>query len=231
MSLCEAAKTLMSGEYSRRRGYLTSVINSFNCVAITGTLSIWSFFVKWEPLLSGKNHSPELFSIEVAWASCITSLFIGLWRFYSRYLDGQILKLYPGIYISERKLLFPQICTIKTPASKQELVKETGENCICWEKVKYKEFGGRGHQWFDCISVVLIIAFAIVSISVALNLKVITISWLQSLHLIGFLLIGNIIGVVLIVVSWLIWKNQSLQWPVPNACAGVGSNKRSQAVI
>ena len=86
MTIESGAQVLLSGEYSRRRGYLSQIITRWNGYAIVGMLSIWSFCVKWGALL-GNNPSPEIYAIQIAWASALSSVLLGIWRLHARYVD------------------------------------------------------------------------------------------------------------------------------------------------
>jgi hypothetical protein len=229
MSIDETARALMSGEHSRRRGYLTNVITSFNGLAIMGTLSIWAFFVKWE-LLLGDNPSPEMFSTEVAWASSISSILIGLWRLYVRFLDGAIIQLYPAIYICERALIPEEICTMKSPNKIKSISRVKNYENLDWVTVCYKDFGGRGHHLIDSIAFFFVVLFGMISIIVAYKQKVITIDWFGSPHLIGWLLIGNLIGLLLILVSWLQWRKRQVKWPIPKDCSKLQEKSTAEPV-
>jgi hypothetical protein len=79
MSLEESARAVLSGEYERRRGYLSNTITTWNRLAVTATFAIWGFFVRWEAV--AKEHPDwRLFATQVAWAGALSSIFIGLWR-------------------------------------------------------------------------------------------------------------------------------------------------------
>jgi len=149
---------LLSGEYSRRRGYLSQVITSWNGYALIGMLSIWSFCVDWRNLL-GDCNSQEMFSIQIAWASALSSVLLGLWRFYARYLDDAIIHMYPAIYICESSLIHEKLRTIKPPKNIRPLSSCIDYKNIGWINVYNRDFGSRGHQVFDFIAGILVVAF------------------------------------------------------------------------
>lgn len=215
MSIEDSAKVILAGEQSRRRGYLTSVISNMDALAVTGTLAIWAFLVKWDILLAERS-SLVLFPTQIAWASALSSVLIGVWRFYVRFLDSSIIRLYPAIYMYELSLLPQEICTRKPPTKVQPLSKDNiTYDKLDWVTVYNKNFGGRGHHIIDWIAVFFILIFGVISVGVAYTKEVITIGRFGSLHLIAFLLLGNIIGLSLIIIGWLRWKNREVKWPIP----------------
>lgn len=229
MSTKEDSKILLSGEHSRRRGYLTSVIFSMNGLAIMATISIWGFFVNWDAYL-GENTSHELFATQIAWASMLSSLFLGLWRLYMRYLDGATIRLYPVLYRCERELIPEEICTIKPPNKVQSISKDDVSDTFDWITVHYKDFGGRGHGVLDCFACVLIIAFGFITVIVAKNLNVIEFRMCGDLHTVTYLLSGNIIGLVLVLIGWLLWRNKEVKWPIPKTHETNQKERKAQPI-
>jgi hypothetical protein len=228
MSIKDSAKVVLSGEYSRRRGYLTGVIANMNGLAIAGTLTIWAFFVEWDTLF---KIGYGLFSTQIAWASAMSSVLIGLWRFYVRFLDSSIIRLYPAIYMCERALLPEEICTIKPPTKVQSLSKnDVASENLAWVSVRNNDFEGRGHHIIDWIAGIFIVIFSVISIYVAYTKEVVTIVWFGTPHLIGWLLLGNIIGLLLIVIGWLLWRNKKVNWPIPNkgTAGNLSTDRRSE---
>jgi hypothetical protein len=219
MSIEDSAKVILAGEHSRRRGYLTSVIANMGGLAIMGTLSIWAFLVKWDILFENTPNTWDMFSTRIAWASALSSVLIGLWRFYVRSLDSSIIQLYPAIYMCERMLLPEEICTIKPPTKVQSLSKnDVASENLGWVTVCNKDFEGRGHNVIDWLAVILIIIFGVISIVVAYSQEVIKIGGSGTLHPIRLLLFGNIIGLLLILFGWLLWKGKKINWPIPGCC-------------
>lgn len=213
----DSAKVVLSGEYSRRRGYLTSVIAGLNGLAFVATLSIWSFFVHWDALI-GEASSQKMFATQIAWAGSLSSLLIGLWQFYVRSLDSSIIQLYPAIYICERSLIPKEACSIKIRKLSKKvktLSKKNISDGVEWVTVHNKDFGGRGHRFLDWLAITFILAFGCISIGVAYHYKVITIVWLGTPDWIGLLLLGNFIGLIFIISGWLRWRNGRLKWPIP----------------
>ncbi|MHC4243287.1 MAG: hypothetical protein ACYSU4_12850 [Planctomycetota bacterium] len=208
---------LLSGEYSRRRGYLTSVIAGLNGLVFVGTLSIWSLLLHWDtPLI--EIGCKKMFAIQIALAGSLSSILIGLWRFYVRFLDKSIIKLYPVIYMCERSLIPEETCTTITPPNdvKPLSKKNIDDGSIEWEPVKNEKFERRGHCFLDIFAIILILCFGFLSIGVAWYFKLITIFILGIPHSIGLLLIGNVIGIVFVLLGQKNWRKQEIKWPIPN---------------
>lgn len=212
MSIEDAAKVLLSGEYSRRRGYLSAFINSWNGLALTGTLAIWAWLVRWDAL-EGKTPNPELFATQIGWAGAVSSFLLGVWRLHARNLDDSIIRLYPVSYLLESAVIPENIRTIKPPKGVQTLSKGQASGELSWAKVRNRDFRGRGHHFLDLIASLLIIAFGVTSVKTASSLGVTTITWPPDR--IGWLLLGNIIGLVLVLGACLWWRNRQLDWPIP----------------
>jgi hypothetical protein len=210
----EAAKIILSGEHSRRRGYLTNVIVSLNGLAVTASLAICGFFIRWD-LLYGKTQDHKLFAIQLACASGLSSIFLGLWRFYARVLDTSIISLYPAIYLCELEIIPNEISSIKPPNDVTRLTKGDISKGIDWKEVRNKDFGGRGHTVIDWIVVIFISVFSAISVSVAYKLGIVGLALGGWPHLIGWLLSGNIVGVFLVLGGWWRWKKKVVMWPVP----------------
>ena len=128
MSIEDAAKVVLSGEYSRRRGYLSRGHTTWDGFALTGTVAIWGLLVQWDTL-TGERPDPALFSTQIAWASALSSLLLGGWRFYARNIDDAIINLYPAIYLCERALLPAEACTLTPPSGVTSISKEDCAQC------------------------------------------------------------------------------------------------------
>lgn len=214
MDMEETAQIILSGEHSRRRGYLTNVIAGLNVLAITATISIWGFFIHWDSLLNEtKNH--KLFAIQLAWASGLSSIFLGLWRLYARFLDAAIIQLYPAIYLCEVEILPEEICSIKNPKNITRLTKELILKGIKWIVVRNKDFGGRGHGVIDWIVVIIILLFVFANLATGFGLDVIEINSQGTRHLVTYLLFFNVVGILLVLIGWLKWRNKKVKWPIP----------------
>ena len=214
MSMKKASEIILSGEHSRRRGYLTNVMVSLNVLAVMGSISIWGFFISWDSLY-GETQNHEMFSVQLAWASGLSSIFLGLWRLYARSLDASIIRLYPAIYLCELEIIPNEISSIKPPKNVTPLTKDLISQDIDWKKVRNKDFGGRCHNVIDCIVVIFIFAFSVISVLVASNLAIIDFALGGRPHLVGGLLIGNAVGLSLVLIRWLQWRKKEVMWPIP----------------
>jgi len=213
-TLEEVAKAVLSGAYERRRGYLTSQLTTWNQVAATSTIALWAFFVHWEALL-GQHPDGRLFATQVAWAGALSSLVIGLWRYWSRRVDNDLVRLYPAIYLSERLLLPPEVCTISPPTKTAPLTSTMIAGGIEYRPFPNKDFGGRGHGCLDWTGTVLIFLFAVSSVLVAASLGVITLPCVDPREPATFLLLGNLAGLALVAWGYFSWKEKTHDWPVP----------------
>lgn len=213
MSIDDAAKAFLSGEYSRRRGYLSGFIYTWNGFALSGTIAIWGLLLNWGALV-GQSADFELFATQVAWASALSSILLGFWRLYAHYLDDNIMKLYAVMYVCERTLLPPRLGTLSPPKALPALEREHLNAPLLWQEVHNSDFGGRAHGVLDWIAGGFVALFGAISLATALHLRVIRIT-LGAPHLIGWLLLGNIFGACLIWFAWRWWSRQKKAWPIP----------------
>ncbi len=216
MPIEDTAKVVLSGEHSRRRGYLSSIHTTWDGLALTGTLAIWAFLVQWDTL-GGAQPDHELFATQIAWASALSSLLLGFWRLYARNIDDSIVSLYPVMYLCERAIVPSEACTFNPPAGKQTLSQNDLSHGLAWVKVRNRDFGGRGHSVLDWIAAVLIAGFAAINVFTGSQLRVIRIMWFGIPHLIGWLLLGNVVGLALVLWGWLWWRNRERNWPIPES--------------
>lgn len=158
----------------------------------------------------------ELFATQIAWASALSSILIGIWRVYAHYLYHAIVELYPAIYLHERALVPRELCTLKPPQDVTALDLGTAQGAIKYIKVRDKDFGSGGHGMFDLIAGIVIVAFGMISIGVGLFTKVITLLWPGRPHSIGYLLGANILGLASVIASYFIWRNCEHSWPIPD---------------
>jgi len=217
MSIENAAKVFLSGEHSRRRGYLLNIMNQWDRLAIMGTIAIWAFLVKLDVLNLTPPQNEQL-AIQVGWASTVSSILLGLWRVYAHWLDRDIIRLYPGVYLYERVLNIPeQLSLIDRPENTEKLSKEDIHSGVVWEDIYNHRFGHRGHQYMDLIACIIIILFGILSVVIARSLNAVIIVWMGEPHIIGYLLWGNFIGLLLVSGSYLWWRYSKCPWPIPNS--------------
>jgi hypothetical protein len=218
----DAARILQSGEYSRRRGYLSKTITTWNQIAVSGTIAIWAFFIP-RNVIAGDKTDYEFFTNQVAVASALSAFFIGLWRFYVRFLDKSIISLYPIMYLCERILSPEEACTLSPPKPKgpkgktlAPLNKTTALRPLKWEDIKNSDYSSRGHTFIDLLAVCIILAFGAVSVWIALHFKTAAFVPFGRPNLIGYMLFGNIAGLVFILLGWICWKRGKHRWPVPD---------------
>lgn len=199
MDVEDTAKVVLS-EYSTRRYHLDRVIVTWDGLALTGTLAILSFAVKWDALLTDS----ELFAIQLAWAGALSSLLVGLWRLYAHYLYNHIVRLYPTIYLHESAIVPHELCTIHPPKGRdiKPLAMGKARGNVKYITVHHKDFDGGGHGGFDLIAGAVIVVFGVASMWTALSMDVITVSLFTRPHMIGYLLLGNCVGLVLVEGGW-----------------------------
>lgn len=217
MELEKTAPAVLSGAYERRRGYLSTTIVSMNYLAVTATLAIWGFSVRWETGLGQSPDDWQRVAIQVAWAGALSSILIGLWRFYAHYLDHAIIRLYPALYLCERVLLPIEVCTLIPPSGVQPISKTDIDAGVNYQDVHDKDFGGRGHPFIDCVGGITVVLFGFATAWLGTSSGLITFAWFGMPHLLGWLLVGNGIGLVFISVGYVRWRNCKHKWPVPKA--------------
>jgi len=210
----KSAPIVLSGAFERRRGYLSNTVVSMSQLTVTATLAIWGFSVRWEAAF---QQSPDWkrVAIQVAWAGALSSIIIGLWRFYAHYLDHAIIGLYPALYLCERALLPTEVCTLKQPANVTQITKKNIIDGLDYTEVKDKDFGGRGHPFIDGISIFAIILFGFASVKLGLSSGLITFTGTSGVHTLGWLLGANFFGLCFIIGGYLWWRWRKHLWPVP----------------
>lgn len=212
----DAARILQSGEYSRRRGYLSKTITTWNQIAVSGTIAIWAFLIPWQVIV-GENPDHILFTNQVALASALSAVLLGLWRFYVHYLDKSIIRLYPIMYLCERILSPVEACTLPTPKSKLVLLnKTTALSPLRWVDIQNSDFRERGHTVIDLFAAAFIFAFGLISVWTALHYKTASFVLFGKPNLIGYMLLFNITGLILVLMGWIRWRRCNLKWPVPD---------------
>lgn len=211
MDTVKSAQIILSGAYERRRGYLFAALTVMNQLVVTVTLGIWAAILRLD------HSTDQQIATQVGWAGALASLLIGLWRYYAHFLDHGIVRLYPALYLSERAILPPQVCLLNPPQNVPPLTLEDIERGIRFQDVREKDFGSRGHIAVDTISAALIVLFGTASAMLGDAAQTVTITFGGTPHVIGYLLLCNLIGLVLVVVSHFRWQNAKHQWPVPNS--------------
>jgi hypothetical protein len=218
MSVQEVARILLSSEYARRRGYLSQMITTWNQVVIAGTLALWTLLVRWDALLGVQQNRP-VFTTQIAAASAAAAILLGLWRFHARVLDDAIVRLYPVMYLCECVLVPPQAHTVPRPTNCESLSQQDAAGQVAWKEVTNSVFGGRWHHVFDWLAAGATVAFGALSVCTAVELGEATVSLRAPLNRVGYLLLGNLFGVLLILSGWLWWRNRKLNWPVKSTGA------------
>ncbi len=222
MLIDDFVKTALSGEYSRRRGYLTNVLTGWNRLGLTGTLAIWAFVIDWQGAISSNPAAQELFATQIALAGTLCSILLGICCLYSFRIDAGIIRLYPLLYFSERCILPDQLHSIQPPKRQTSSIPPLTREVIIRDEiiflpVKYRDFGLRGNGIYLLLCAILIFAFATISVTIGLTLQVIILSTSGTPHLIGLLLLGNALGLGFIGYGWYSWRKEELNWPTPNA--------------
>lgn len=206
----DAARTLLSGEHSRRRGYLTQAISTSNQLAIMGAVGIWSLVIDW-------NSTKDVFAVQISVAGGAVSLLLGFWRFYVRTLDDAIIKLYPSIYFLERAVMPAELCTIDPPANVPAITVDDPQVSLDFVTVENVFFGSRGHAVFDTVGLALPVLFAVLSTGYAWSNKLVTFQparW-PHVHVVGWLVLFNLAGLLVVLRSLYLWPRNCVTWPVP----------------
>jgi hypothetical protein len=205
----KAAQIILSGSYERRRGYLFAAITVMNQLAVTATLGIWVAILRLE------HSTPVQLAMEVGWAGSLTSILIGCWRYYAHFLDHAIVRQYPAMYLSERAILPPEVCTLRPPEGVSPITEKDIELGVAFEDVYEKAFGSRGHVALDFIAGGIVNLCAVASVLLGRASHTVTVAIGAKPHVIGYLLIGNLLGLVLVVAGHFRWRNAKHKWPVP----------------
>jgi len=152
---------------------------------MTLILGVWSFFLKaffdYSPVLrTGTDFAtsqPFGFSYIVP-AAGLSSLILALWRWYVRYLDDSIAKLYPEIMLYEHILGVPSDSGITEYISHEKQVGEAlsglcqdQQRQIVCQLVKDKHIGRRGHLPLDIIVFVSFSIFVLIATADIWNLS------------------------------------------------------------
>lgn len=179
-SEADAAKALLSGQIPRRHIHLSQEIGHWDRYALVGTIAVWTLFLR---------NNPSDWS--VAWASGLSSILVGVWRFYARYLDDAIAETYPSIAHYESALqVMPDNSVLK------KLMKKGLTSDSIREIVQAKLAGDRGHLPFDWLGLMLIPLMGIATVYSGDWGRLTCCGWLP-LHSYSLLLF-NLVGVVLV---------------------------------
>lgn len=139
------------------RIHWSGLIITYVGYAMVANVAVWSYFLKaYIDSLAASSGSQPLY---IGVAAAVSSTLLGLWRFYTRYIDDHIAGIYPDFLLYESKLGVP-------PAHQTSgyLVKAVRNvSCILLaldlkpeqklegirRVIKSKRIGRRGHLWFD----------------------------------------------------------------------------------
>ena len=204
----ESATVVVSGSYERRRGYLTAAMYTVNQVAVTTTVAIWAYLIRWDLILKQVQPDWALFATEAAWAGALSSIVVGVWRLYERQLDQEVVRLYPGIYLCERLVLPAEVCVVNPPKGVAALSKAAILDGFDFRDIPNTEHGGRGHNFEDLIGAISIVVFSIMSLGAGWKANVIALPRVGWPHQIGLMLIGNLVGLALIVTAYMRWRKK-----------------------
>jgi hypothetical protein len=166
------------------------VITSHLGIAVTVNAALWAYFLK---SYVEQTLEPQHLLI----VSAISSLLLGLWRYYTRYLDNHLASLYPQLLLSEGILGVPP--KLGTSGYLTEEVKGTERilnsnfgleqrvNAISYI-VKKRQIGNRGHLGMDVFVVCWLFLFFVLSCIYAFSVG----TFFSILYLVGRNLSGFI---------------------------------------
>ena len=189
------------------RTHWSGIMYSFMGYAIVINVGIWSFFLK-AYVDSTNTVSPEPLYLLIATA--ISSVFLGLWRLYSRYHDKGIADLYPDFLYYEN--ILGLVAERRSTASMLSTdVKNTklifsNKNLSSDKKIKIiqtlidtKHMGRRGHGPIDIFTFLFILGTSIASI------------WIQKIYnsfTFWICIAGIAIGSFLIIFEWFYYHKE-----------------------
>lgn len=117
--------------------------------------------------IESQNESQSFAFSYVVLAAGLSSLLLALWRWYARYLDNHIVKLYPEIMLYEHVLGVPPDSGITGYLDRKirDLLLGLYQNQrpqVVRQLVKDRHIGRRGHLPFDIFVIILIIVFFVI---------------------------------------------------------------------
>jgi hypothetical protein len=183
------ARTLLTLREQQRQHWST-LIGALNGLAMTLVLGIWSLFTKefldHTSILTQVSSSPTDHAFAFSYivlAAGLSSIVLAFWRWYVRYLDNSIVKLYPEIMTYEQILGASSDTGMENYLSNEKVVKNTLSGLSKDQKqelvkrfVRDKRIGRRGHLAFDIVVFILIFFSLMIAIINILNL-----AWLHQL--------------------------------------------------
>lgn len=209
-----SAAAVISGGYERRRGYLTAAAYTVSQVTAVTTVAIWGYLMRWDLILQQNQFDWGLFARQAAWAGALSSIVLAVWRIYARMFVAQIFRLYPGLYLCERLVLPPEVCTVNHPDPTAALSREDITQGFDFRDFTNKQLENRSDTLEDRAAVAAIVAFSVVSLAAGYKARLITFTPAWPPHEIGLMLLINLIGVLSIVRAYQQWCKKIVKWPV-----------------
>lgn len=125
-------------------------------------------------------------------------------------MDHSIVQLYPAIYLSERFLVPKAAGTIKPPKD-MKWIEGQADDEIEYAPVQHSVFRARGHDVLDAAAVTAIAGFAIITLRVAAWPGLISFSYIDLRCPAVPLLIGNLFGLILVVLGIIWWRCREIK--------------------
>lgn len=185
------------------RTHWSGVITSHLSLAITINAGIWSYFIK-SYLDSSSKGSTDALSY-IAFSGGISTILLGLWRLYTRYLDDNIANLYPDFLLYEGVLNVPvdrgtSGYLIRNVPHVDGILKgnftlEKKAEAIA-KVVRSKRIGSRGHWFIDLFVFVISLVIFSVTITFSMERKLECPTSLITLIIMGIGILFLIIGIL-----------------------------------
>jgi len=195
----EDARALLQSTQNLRLAW-SSALTSLIGYTMIANVAIWSYFLK--AYVDALNSNLNTQSNYIIIAASVSSILIGLWRLYTRYIDNQIANLYPDFLLYEGTLSVPpdhgSCGYLIRNVPNVDLILNANINLDkkingIKELVERKCIGNRGHILFDIFAIVIIVMLLAASI-------IIRLTKIQSLLTI-FCLAGISIGLLLVLLG------------------------------
>lgn len=185
------------------RTHWSGVITSHLSLAITINAGIWSYFLK-SYLDSVSKGSTDALSY-IAFSGGISTILLGLWRLYTRYLDDNIANLYPDFLLYEGVLDVPvnrgtSGYLIRNVPNVDGILKgnftlEKKVEAIA-KVVRSKRIGSRGHWVIDLFVSVISLFILSVTITLSIQRKLDCSTSLITLSMMGVGILFLIVGIL-----------------------------------
>jgi hypothetical protein len=195
MNSDEARSFLQSSQ--QMRAVWSGIISRNFVFTIAFIVAIWSYFLK-AYIESGSNNLANGLSF-LAVAAGLTSIMLGLWRLYTRYIYNRVAGLYPDLLLSEKNLgiephrgisgyLQRSIPRLRQVLGEKYLNSEQKLDVIAF-LVNRKSLGRKSHIVLDFIVIALIITLFVLCIGVHANIQLPLAIGTIIATIIGFLLV------------------------------------------